>query len=101
MAITATISTRSSKQAPKLQTDDNPVMVFEQRARQILTSNLGKEEKAARLTDLSNAISKYVARLNVHLDSTNLDGWSAMTANRFRIYLCQLGDDVRKLASSA
>lgn len=75
-----------------------PMAQFEESARTIWRSDLGRVEKGQRLKAVRKAIVHYVERLDQKRPECVGDAWKLRSFERVRNYLTQLGADVEELA---
>lgn len=77
----------------------NAVEFFEHHAHAVWESRESPEEKAKKLYAISDSINKYVRRIDAGFVATGSPGlWRQFSARRSKLYLMELGQDVRNLA---
>ncbi|HVL39380.1 MAG TPA: hypothetical protein VM328_08330 [Fimbriimonadaceae bacterium] len=77
----------------------NPLEFFEQHARSVWSSDLEPDLKAQRLYKIRDSIMKYLGRIGIESASERVaDEWMHLSAERCKMYLRQLSEDIRWLA---
>lgn len=77
-----------------------PLEFFEQHARKVWNSELPPDEKALKLYYISDAIHKYLRKVQIDLAerAREQDRWTQLACTRATSYLKSLADDLRQLA---
>lgn len=95
----AAVGMRAARSAGAGTKPVNAVEFFEHHAHEVWESRESPDEKAKKLYAISDSINKYVRRIDAGFVSAGSPGlWIQFSARRSKLYLMELGQDVRNLA---